>query len=105
NGPLGAEDAERGEVAWPILGPTGTPLDDGWLVPKAMTTTDIAMVVGEFAAAAERAGAAGFEAVEIHGGHGYLIQSFLSPMSNTRTDAYGGSLDGRMRMALEVAEA
>jgi 2,4-dienoyl-CoA reductase-like NADH-dependent reductase (Old Yellow Enzyme family) len=105
NGPLGAEDAERGEAAWPILGPTGTPLDDGWLTPKAMTTTDIATVAGQFAAAAVRAGAAGFEAIEIHGGHGYLIQSFLSPISNTRTDGYGGSLRGRMRMALEVAEA
>ncbi|HSM19654.1 MAG TPA: NADH:flavin oxidoreductase/NADH oxidase, partial [Hyphomicrobiales bacterium] len=105
NGPLGPEDAKRGEVAWPVLGPTETPLDDGWLIPKAMTADDIAAVTAQFAAAARRALAAGFEAAEIHGGHGYLIQSFLSPASNTRTDGYGGSLEGRMRLALEVTEA
>lgn len=105
NGPLGAEDAARGELPWPVMGPTETPLDDGWLMPKAMTADDIATVAGQFAAAARRALAAGFEAAEIHGGHGYLIQSFLSPASNTRADGYGGSLEGRMRMALEVTEA
>lgn len=105
NGPLGPDDRARGEEPWPILGPTEAPLADGWLVPKAMTTADIAMVVDRFAAAARRARTAGFEAVEIHGGHGYLIQSFLSPASNGRSDGYGGSLHGRMRMALEVAEA
>lgn len=105
NGPLGPADAERGDEAWPILGPTDQPLDRGWLAPKAMTTGDIAAVVEQFAAAARRASAAGFEIAEIHGAHGYLIQSFLSPASNTRGDAYGGDRKGRMRLAIETAEA
>ena len=75
------------------------------MIPKEMTAADIKYVTDAFAAAARRADATGFEFAEIHGAHGYLIQSFLSPFSNHRTDAYGGDLKGRMRLALEVAEA
>jgi 2,4-dienoyl-CoA reductase-like NADH-dependent reductase (Old Yellow Enzyme family) len=105
NGPLGEADRRRGETPWTIYGPTATPMAEGWLEPVAMTKADIQATVDKFAAAAQRARHAGFEIVEIHGAHGYLIQSFLSPASNTRTDPYGGSLGGRMRLALEVAEA
>src|SRR5690606_12183430 len=71
----------------------------------AMERADIDAVIAAFAAGARRAHAAGFEIAEIHGAHGYLIHSFLSPLSNTRTDAYGGDRAGRMRFALEVTEA
>ncbi len=105
NGALNDEDVQRGDRPWPISAPTDEPLDDGWLKPSAMSATDIADVVDSFAAAAVRAEAAGFDVVEIHGAHGYLIQTFLSPLSNTRGDAYGGDRKGRMRVALEVTEA
>ncbi|MFO0691653.1 MAG: FAD-dependent oxidoreductase [Myxococcota bacterium] len=72
---------------------------------KVMTEEDIAVVVGQFAAAARRAREAGIDAVEIHGGHGYLIDAFLSPSSNFRTDGYGGDLAGRARFYLEILAA
>jgi len=105
NGPLGPEDAARGDRPWQIVGPTAEPAAEGWLAPHAMTRADIDEVVGAFAAAARRAHAAGFDIVELHGAHGYLIHSFLSPLSNTRSDGYGGELGGRMRLALEVVDA
>lgn len=105
NGPMDESDAERGESPWPVVGASAAPLDDGWLVPHSLTRNEIAQIVEAFAAAAGRALEAGFEVIEVHGAHGYLIQSFLSPLSNARGDAYGGSLRGRMRLALEVSEA
>jgi 2,4-dienoyl-CoA reductase-like NADH-dependent reductase (Old Yellow Enzyme family) len=94
---------ERG--GWQPLGPSPLPFDQGHPVPKEMTARDIDRVVDDFAAAARRAIAAGFQVVEIHAAHGYLLHSFLSPLSNRRTDAYGGSLANRMRLPLRVAEA
>ncbi|HEV8233009.1 MAG TPA: oxidoreductase, partial [Gemmatimonadaceae bacterium] len=73
--------------------------------PRAMTLIDIAEVVDAFRQAAERAQAAGFDVIEVHGAHGYLIHEFLSPLSNTRTDEYGGSFENRIRFCLEVIEA
>ena len=105
NGPLGAEDAARGDLPWEIIGPTDQPQDQGWLVPKAMSQADIDTVIQALVDGARRADQAGFEIAEIHGAHGYLLHSFLSPISNTRGDGYGGSLAGRMRLALEVTEA
>lgn len=91
---------------WPILGPSalafGAPLTK---VPRAMTTADIARVQAEFVAAAKRSLAAGCEWLELHGAHGYLGHQFLSPLSNRRTDAYGGSFDNRIRFLLETARA
>jgi 2,4-dienoyl-CoA reductase-like NADH-dependent reductase (Old Yellow Enzyme family) len=103
--PLASEDVARGESAWEVIGPTDEPAVEGWLTPRAMERADIAAVVQAFAAAARRADAAGFDAAEIHGAHGYLIHSFLSPLSNKRRDGYGGDRNGRMRLALEVTEA
>ena len=103
--PLGADDAARGDRPWEIIGPTGEPAVEGWLTPRAMDRSDIDAVVSAFETAARRALSAGFDAVEIHGAHGYLIHSFLSPLSNTRRDAYGGGRNGRMRLAFEVTEA
>jgi len=105
NGAMDASDAERGEVPWPVTGPSAVPLDEGWLVPAEASADDIAGIVESFAAAARRANRVGFDGLEVHGAHGYLIQSFLSPISNKRTDTYGGDLSGRMRLALEVTEA
>lgn len=73
--------------------------------PKELTVAEIQQVVQDFAQAARRAAAAGFQALELHGAHGYLISSFLSPHSNHRTDEYGGSFENRIRFALEVTDA
>jgi 2,4-dienoyl-CoA reductase-like NADH-dependent reductase (Old Yellow Enzyme family) len=105
NAAMGPADAARGEVPWPIVGPVAVPHDDGWLVPEALTKEGIARIVQAFRAAAARALAAGLDVIEVHGAHAYLTHSFLSPVSNTRTDEYGGDLAGRMRFGLEVARA
>jgi len=99
NTPYGPADA------WPVVGPTATAFAPGQHVPHALTTTEIGDIVEAFVEAAQRADAAGFEIVEIHGAHGYLLASFLSPISNTRTDRYGGDRAGRMRFPLEVTRA
>ncbi len=105
NGPLGGEDRARGDLPWPVVGPVAVPHGDGWLVPEALDASGIAKVVDDFVAAARRAHDAGADVVEIHGAHGYLLHSFLSPVANTRRDAYGGDLAGRMRLPLEVVRA
>lgn len=88
---------------WVRLGPSAIAAGEGWSTPKAMTLQDIAQAVDEFAAAARRADQAGFDVVELHFGHGYLVTSFLSPISNQRTDAYGRDLEGRMKLAIDIA--
>ncbi|MFJ8992117.1 NADH:flavin oxidoreductase/NADH oxidase [Streptomyces sp. NPDC102279] len=90
---------------WRALAPSPLPFDDGHPVPDELTVAGIREIVGQFADAARRALAAGFEIVEIHGAHGYLVNEFLSPHSNHRTDAYGGSYGNRTRFALEVVDA
>ncbi|WP_328766353.1 NADH:flavin oxidoreductase/NADH oxidase [Streptomyces sp. NBC_00286] len=90
---------------WQPLGPSPLPFDANHPVPTELTVEGIREVVEQFADAARRALAAGFEIVEIHGAHGYLIGEFLSPHSNRRTDAYGGSYENRTRLALEVVDA
>ena len=99
----------RGPIApadggWQPLGPSAVAFE-GLATPRAMTRDDITRTVADFAAAAGRALAAGFQAVEIHGAHGYLIHEFLSPVSNQRTDEYGGPFANRIRFALEVTDA
>ncbi|WP_330341481.1 NADH:flavin oxidoreductase/NADH oxidase [Streptomyces sp. NBC_00557] len=98
--PLGPEAG-----GWQPVAPSAVPFDERHPVPAELTVEQIREVVGRFAAAARRAFAAGFEVVEIHGAHGYLINEFLSPHSNHRTDAYGGSYENRTRFALEVVDA
>ncbi|HZQ71288.1 MAG TPA: NADH:flavin oxidoreductase/NADH oxidase [Burkholderiales bacterium] len=105
NGPLTQADLERGEKPWGIVAPTEKPLDDAWLKPRALSKADLAGLLDSYRAAAKRAQAAGFEVVEVHAAHGYLLHTFLSPLSNDRPDEYGGSLENRMRFPLEVAQA
>ena len=88
---------------WQRLGPSALPAGPGWSAPVAMDAAAIASVVKSFVAATQRAEQAGFDVVELHFGHGYLVASFLSPHSNQRNDEWGGSLEGRMRLALEIA--
>nr|WP_202515506.1 NADH:flavin oxidoreductase/NADH oxidase [Streptomyces sp. SID161] len=90
---------------WQPLGPSAVAFDERHPVPAELTPDQIAGITERFAAAARRALAAGFEVVEVHGAHGYLINEFLSPHSNHRTDAYGGSYENRTRFALEVVDA
>jgi 2,4-dienoyl-CoA reductase-like NADH-dependent reductase (Old Yellow Enzyme family) len=87
---------------WELIAPSAIPHDDKFAVPRALTKTDIAGLVEAWGQAARRAHEAGFDIVEIHGAHGYLIHQFLSADANRRTDEYGGSLENRMRFAVEV---
>jgi 2,4-dienoyl-CoA reductase-like NADH-dependent reductase (Old Yellow Enzyme family) len=104
NGPLNDADIARGDMPWTPVAPSAEPVAEGWPVPHALTIAEIGELIEDYAAAAGRALAAGYRIAEIHGAHGYLVHSFLSPLSNRRSDRYGGSLAGRMRLALEVAE-
>lgn len=90
---------------WTPVGPGDAPFAPGYPVPQALDRAGIAAVVSAFRDAAVRARAIGVDVIEIHAAHGYLIHEFLSPLTNTRTDAYGGDFDGRVRLCLEVAEA
>ncbi len=101
----GAQLAASDENGWLTVAPSPLPFAPGNAVPSAMTAADLASVRDGFAAAARRAATLGFDAVQLHGAHGYLLHEFLSPLSNQRTDEYGGSLENRMRFPLEVFDA
>jgi 2,4-dienoyl-CoA reductase-like NADH-dependent reductase (Old Yellow Enzyme family) len=105
NGPVDDTDRARGEQPWQTLAPSATPVADGWPAPREMSKADIRGVAGGFAAATRRALRAGFDMIEIHAAHGYLLHEFLSPHSNKRTDEYGGDRAGRMRLPLEAVRA
>jgi 2,4-dienoyl-CoA reductase-like NADH-dependent reductase (Old Yellow Enzyme family) len=105
NGPLTAENLANGDESWEPIGPSPEPFAEGWLRPRPMARADMEAVRDAFAAAAARAARAGFDAVELHMAHGYLLQSFLSPLANRRNDAFGGARENRMRFPLEVVEA
>jgi 2,4-dienoyl-CoA reductase-like NADH-dependent reductase (Old Yellow Enzyme family) len=92
------------EGGWTVYGPSDIPYPNRW-VPVAMNAEQIAGVVQDFVAAARRADQLGLDFLEVHGAHGYLLHNFLSPLTNKRTDGYGGPLQGRMRFVLEVAKA
>src|SRR2546422_1868417 len=96
----GAISRERG--GWQPIGPTSEPFADNYPAPCPATQADLVAIVNAFSVAARRALAAGFDLVEIHGAHGYLIHEFLSPLVNTRTDQYGGSYNNRVRLCLEI---
>jgi len=90
---------------WTPVGPSPIPFNTGYATPKELSPAEIDKVVAEFVAAGQRAKQAGFQVVEIHSAHGYLLQEFLSPLSNRRTDEYGGSFENRIHMLLRVAKA
>lgn len=104
NGPLDENDFARDDTPWPIVAPSATALDEGWLVPHALSRDEIDRLKWHWRRATERAIRAGFEVVELHCAHGYLLHEFLSPLSNRREDEYGGSFDNRIRLALEIAK-
>ncbi|MDL2719204.1 MAG: NADH:flavin oxidoreductase/NADH oxidase [Acidobacteriota bacterium] len=101
----GGKPLAANEGAWTTLGPSAIPFDDGFPPPREMTAADLDAVVGAFVAATERAVRANFQVVEVHAAHGYLLHEFLSPLSNRRTDGFGGPLENRMRFPLRVAGA
>ncbi|MCA9730434.1 MAG: oxidoreductase, partial [Candidatus Eisenbacteria bacterium] len=92
-------------LGWEIVAPSALPAEPTSQVPREMTRDDIRAMVDAFAQSTRRAARAGFDVVELHGAHGYLLHQFLSPISNRRTDEYGGSLENRMRFTLEVFDA
>ncbi len=93
------------EGGWIPVGPSPIPFSDGSVTPREMTAGDIDAVVRAFEQAAGRAARAGFDVIEVHSAHGYLIHEFLSPLANRRTDRYGGAFANRARLALEIVEA
>ena len=97
SGPLGPDDDP-----WHTVSASAIPFADGYHTPRALEPEEIETLIGGFAAAAARARRAGFDFLEIHGAHGYLLNQFLSPLSNHRGDAWGGALENRMRLLLEV---
>jgi len=99
----GAVPLEAG--GWPVVAPSALAFNDIYPQPQALDVAGIAKVVADYRAAAQRALDAGFRIVEIHGAHGYLLHQFLSPLSNHRDDAYGGSFDNRSRIVREVIAA
>jgi 2,4-dienoyl-CoA reductase-like NADH-dependent reductase (Old Yellow Enzyme family) len=96
--------ASKAEGGWETVGPSAIAFD-GYPAPRAMTIEEIDQLVQDFADAADRALRAGFDLIEIHAAHGYLMHQFLSPLSNQRTDDYGGSLENRSRILLRVVHA
>jgi len=90
---------------WEPVGPSALAFDAGYIVPHALSVSEIGEIVRAFKKSAERALAAGFEIIEIHAAHGYLLHQFLSPLSNTRTDEYGGKLQNRIRLTSQVVLA
>lgn len=96
---------DEAEGGWQVVAPSGIPFDTGYIEPAVLTADGIRDVVAAFVTAARRAHQAGFRVVELHAAHGYLLHQFLSPLSNRRTDSYGGSFENRTRIVREVVAA
>jgi 2,4-dienoyl-CoA reductase-like NADH-dependent reductase (Old Yellow Enzyme family) len=103
-GALTEEDAAKGDAAWEPVAPSALSFADTFPEPKAMSSADMGEVIVAFREATKRALTCGFDVVEVHAAHGYLLHEFLSPLSNHRTDGYGGDREGRMRFPLEVVQ-
>jgi len=101
----GGDSLVEGQGGWKPVGPSAVAFSDELQVPHELSVEEVRGVVAAFADAARRAIAAGYEIVEIHAAHGYLLHEFLSPMSNRREDEYGGSYENRVRLALEIVDA
>lgn len=96
---------KAGQDPWPTIAPSAVPAGEGWHTPAEMTEADMAQVRDAFLDSIKRALRIGFDAVELHMAHGYLMHSFMSPISNRRKDGFGGSLENRLKFPLEVAKA
>jgi len=104
-GPLTVEDRDlHGEEPWGTTSPSAEPFSPNWPTPHELTQGELDHLIDAFRQATRRANEAGFDVIELHCAHGYLLHSFMSPLSNHRTDEYGGSLENRMRFPLRVAE-
>ena len=103
--PWEGEDEPLSEGGWPLIAPSAVPWGPKNALPRAMTRRDMARVKAQFVRAAERGAPCGFDMLELHCAHGYLLSAFLSPMSNRRRDEFGGSLENRLRYPLEVFRA
>jgi 2,4-dienoyl-CoA reductase-like NADH-dependent reductase (Old Yellow Enzyme family) len=101
----GRKVLERESGGWEVVAPSPLPFARGYSVPHELTESEIEDVIELFRAAAKRSLTAGFRVIEIHSAHGYLLNSFLSPLSNQRQDKYGGSLENRMRLTIAVSQA
>jgi 2,4-dienoyl-CoA reductase-like NADH-dependent reductase (Old Yellow Enzyme family) len=104
-GPVTPENARPGEDPWPTVSASDVPVGPGWPTPHPLTVEELAGIRESFVDATRRSLTAGFDLVELHAAHGYLLHQFLSPLANRRSDAYGGSLENRMRFPLEVVDA
>lgn len=102
---LGGKKVEIGDGGWQPLAPSAIAFSDDYPMPREMNADDIVNVLNEFVAAAKRSVDAGFKVIELHAAHGYLLHEFLSPLSNTRTDEFGGDLAARTRFPLAIAKA
>ncbi len=103
--PLRADETDCGKSGWPTVAPSALAIGPAWPVPTALDAAELETIKDAFVAAARRSVNAGFRVIELHMAHGYLLHSFLSPLSNHRRDQYGGDIQGRMRFPLEVARA
>ncbi|MBA1993620.1 NADH:flavin oxidoreductase/NADH oxidase, partial [Escherichia coli] len=92
------------DLPWRTVAPSAIAMEQGWLMPHALDVEELAALREQWRRATLRAVEAGFEFVEVHCAHGYLLHQFLSPLSNHRSDAYGGDRAGRMRYPLEIIE-
>lgn len=104
-GPLDRSTPIEGQPHWDVVAPSPVPYMEGWPTPREMSEDDIEQTIDAFAQAARRADTAGFDVIELHGAHGYLLHQFLSPHTNQRSDPWGGSAEARMRFPLEVVSA
>jgi 2,4-dienoyl-CoA reductase-like NADH-dependent reductase (Old Yellow Enzyme family) len=102
---LGGKSLTKEEGAWPTFAPSALPYAPDWQVPQALDQAGLDKIKADFVNAVKRCERVGYDLIEFHGGHGYLIHQFLSPLTNQRTDAYGGSAENRMRFPLEVFAA
>jgi len=103
NSPVPDLPVVEGEERWPVVSASAKPMGQGWPIPAELDADGLVKVRRDFANAARRALKAGFDVLEIHCAHGFLLNSFLSPLTNERSDAYGGSIENRMRLPLEIA--
>ena len=104
NAALNADDHARGDLPWRVVAPSAIAMDEGWLTPDALDLDELASLREHWRLATLRAVEAGFDLLEVHCAHGYLLHEFLSPLSNRRPDGYGGDRQGRMRYPLEIIE-